>query len=79
MSSRMLPLVYYTRKHYNVVRISVKYKQANDKEDLLIRKKCALSQSNETKYTFFNIDNMINEVVMNDKRYDSACKSITMI
>jgi len=34
-----------------MVRIPVKYKQTNDKKDLLIRKKCALYQSNETKYT----------------------------
>lgn len=62
-----------------MVRISVNNKQADDQEDFLIWKKCAISQPNETKYIYSNLDNMINEVVMNDKRYDSACRSITMI
>ena len=26
-----------------------------------------------------NIGNMINEVILNEKRYESACKSINMI
>ena len=43
MSFGMLSLINYIREHNNVVRISVKYKQTNDKEDFLVLKECTLS------------------------------------
>ena len=49
MSLGMLSLINYIRKYDNVVRVSVKYKQTDDQENLLIWKKCTLSQPNETK------------------------------